>query len=128
MAYRQVRSRVGDVNASLQENLSAVREAQAFNREGENIEQFSQSNAASRDASIRAVSYTSALSPALEAFGYVSMAIVAGVGGLLLLGGRNLGGEPISLGLIVAFIAYTQRFNQPIAQIATLDRKSTRLN
>src|SRR5437763_709560 len=32
-AFRQVRSRVGDVNASLQENLSAVREAQAFSRE-----------------------------------------------------------------------------------------------
>ena len=84
-AFRQVRSRVGDVNASLQANLSAVREAQAFNREDQNIQTFSESNAASRDASIRAVAYTSALQPTLEALGYIAVALVAGVGGLILL-------------------------------------------
>jgi ATP-binding cassette, subfamily B, multidrug efflux pump len=119
-AFRQVRSRVGDVNASLQENLSAVREAQAFNREDQNIQTFSESNAASRDASIRAVAYTSALQPTLEALGYVAVALVAGVGGLLLLGGQSIPGATVSLGLIVAFIAYTQRFNQPISQISAM--------
>jgi ATP-binding cassette subfamily B protein len=117
-AFRQVRRSVGNVNASLQENLSAVREAQAFNREEQNIETFSESNAASRDASIRAVAYTSALQPTLEALGYVAVALVAGVGGLLLLRGQPVAGSTVSLGLIVAFIAYTQRFNQPIAQIS----------
>lgn len=119
-AYRSVRSSVGDVNANLQESISAVREAQAFNREDENIQAFNESNAASRDASIRAVTYTSALQPILQAFGFVSLAIVAGVGGLLLLNGQNLVGTTITLGLIVAFIGYTQRFNMPVSQIATL--------
>lgn len=119
-AYRNVRTSVGDVNANLQESISAVREAQAFNREDENIQAFNESNATSRDASIRAVAYTSALQPVLQAFGYVSLAIVAGVGGLLLLGGQNLLGTTVTLGLIVAFIGYTQRFNMPVSQIATL--------
>lgn len=119
-AFRQVRSSVGDVNANLQESISAVREAQAFNREAENIQAFSESNAASRDASIRAVAYTSALQPVLQSLGFVSLAIVAGVGGLFLLSGQTLFGSPITLGLIVAFIAYTQRFNMPVSQIATL--------
>ena len=119
-AFRRVRRSVGSVNASLQENLSAVREAQAFNREDQNIEAFSESNAASRDASIRAVAYTSALQPSLEALGYVAIALVAGVGGLLLLSGQTIGGTTVSLGLIVAFIAYTQRFNQPISQISAM--------
>jgi len=120
-AFRQVRRRVGDVNANLQENLSAVREAQAFNREDQNIETFSESNAASRDASIRAVAFTSALQPTLEALGYVAVALVAGVGGLMLLSGPGaFGGSSVSLGLIVAFIAYTQRFNQPISQISAM--------
>ncbi|GAC1329499.1 MAG: hypothetical protein NVSMB2_28510 [Chloroflexota bacterium] len=113
-AFRQVRRSVGSVNASLQENLSAVREAQAFNREDQNIQTFSQSNAASRDASIRAVAYTSALQPTLEALGYVAVALVAGVGGMILLNGQAVAGTSVSLGVIVAFIAYTQRFNQPI--------------
>src|SRR5919204_1177209 len=119
-AFRQVRSRVGDVNASLQENLSAVREAQAFNREEQNIETFSESNAASRNASIRAVAYTSALQPTLEALGYVAVALVAGVGGAMLLSGQSVMGSTVSLGLIVAFIAFTQRFNQPISQISAM--------
>jgi ATP-binding cassette subfamily B protein len=119
-AFRTVRSSVGTVNASLQENLSAVREAQAFNREDQNIEDFSQSNRASRDASIRAVAYTSALQPTLEALGYVAVALVAGVGGFILLTGQTIGGSSVSLGLIVAFIAYTQRFNQPISQISAM--------
>jgi ATP-binding cassette subfamily B protein len=119
-AFRQVRRRVGDVNASLQENLSAVREAQAFNREDQNIETFSESNAASRDAGIRAVAYTSALQPTLEALGYVAVALVAGVGGWMLLTGQGAFGSTVSIGLIIAFIAYTQRFNQPISQISAM--------
>ncbi len=119
-AFRTVRSAVGDVNANLQESFAAVREAQAFNREAENILNFNESNAASRDASIRATAFTSALSPTLEALGYVSMAIVAGVGGLLLLSRQNLLGETMSLGLIIAFLGYTQRFNQPISQISVM--------
>ncbi len=119
-AFRRVRRTVGDVNASLQENLSAVREAQAFSRESQNIESFSESNAASRDASIRAVAYTSALQPTLEALGFVAVALVAGVGGWLLLTGATPFGSTISLGVIVTFIAFTQRFNQPIAQISAM--------
>ncbi|MDE3088579.1 MAG: ABC transporter ATP-binding protein [Chloroflexota bacterium] len=119
-AYRNVRVQVGNVNANLQERISSVRESQAFGREEENIVQFNESNAASRDASIRAVAFTSALSPTLEAMGYVSIAIVAGVGGWLLLQGQNLFGTTMSLGLIITFIAYTQRFNQPISQISVM--------
>ncbi|HLH74672.1 MAG TPA: ABC transporter ATP-binding protein [Chloroflexota bacterium] len=119
-AYRKVRSRVGDVNANLQENLSAVREAQAFNREEQNIQAFAESNAASRDASIEAVAYTSALQPTLEALGYVSIALVAGIGALVLLQGRHLPGTTMSFGLIITFIAYVQRFNQPISQISVM--------
>lgn len=119
-AYRTVRTRVGDVNANLQEKISAVREAQAFSREDENIEEFAQSSAAARDANIRAVAYTSALSPTLEAFGYVAIAIVAGVGGWLLLNESVLFGTTISLGLIIAFVGYTQRFIQPISQISIM--------
>jgi ATP-binding cassette subfamily B multidrug efflux pump len=119
-AFRNVRAAVGDVNANLQERISAVRETQAFGREQENIAQFNESNAASRDASIRAVAFTSALAPTLEALGYVSIAIVAGVGGWLLLQGHSLFGTTMSLGLIITFIAYVQRFNQPISQISVM--------
>ena len=84
-AFRLSRREIGNVNAELQESIAAVREVQAFSRADENIEQFKEVNAANRDANVRAVTFTSALSPTLEALGYVGLAIVAGVGGLYLL-------------------------------------------
>jgi ATP-binding cassette subfamily B protein len=119
-AFRKTRAEMGSVNAELQESMSAVREVQAFNRADENIENFKKTNAANRDANVQAVAYTAALNPALEALGYLSLAIVAGVGGWSLIRGNNLGGEAVTLGLVVTFLAYVQRFNQPIQQIAVL--------
>src|SRR5215211_2638144 len=74
-AFRVSRQEIGNVNAELQESIAAVREVQAFNRADENIEQFKEVNAANRDANVRAVAYTSALAPALEALSYVALAI-----------------------------------------------------
>lgn len=119
-AFRMSREKIGDVNAELQESIAAVREVQAFNRADENIEQFKEVNAANRDANVRAVSFTSALAPTLEALSYVSLAIVTGVGGWYLLNGQTLFGSVVTLGLVVTFLAYVQRFNQPIQQIAVL--------
>jgi len=119
-AYRTTRVAIGEVNASLQESISGVREVQAFGREEVNIESFKAANAANRDANIRAVSYTAALSPTLNALGYLAIAIVVIVGGLALLRGQTLFGMSVTLGLIVTFLGYVQRFNQPIQQISVL--------
>jgi ATP-binding cassette subfamily B protein len=119
-AFRVSREEIGNVNAELQESIAAVREVQAFNRADENIEQFKEVNAANRDANVRAVAYTSALAPALEALSYVALAIVTGVGGWYLLRGQSLLGTTVTLGLVVTFLGYVQRFNQPIQQIAVL--------
>ncbi|MDT8897430.1 ABC transporter ATP-binding protein [Thermanaerothrix sp. 4228-RoL] len=119
-AFRRARQELGSINAELQETISAVREVQAFNRVEANIEQFRQINAANRDANVRAVSFTAALSPTLEALGYLALAIVTVVGGTALLRGAQLGGEAVSLGLVITFLGYVQRFNQPIQQIAVL--------
>jgi len=119
-AFRKTREQMGSVNAELQESISAVREVQAFNRADENIENFKITNAANRDANVRAVSFTAALAPTLEALSYVGLAIVAGVGGYFLLMNQSMMGTTISIGLLITFIAYVQRFNQPIQQISTL--------
>jgi ATP-binding cassette subfamily B multidrug efflux pump len=119
-AFRKTRLEMGSVNAELQESISAVREVQAFNRAEENIQNFRVTNAANRDANVRAVAFTSALGPALEALGYVALGIVAGVGGLFVLRNQPVLGTVVSLGLIVTFLGYVQRFNQPIQQIAVL--------
>ncbi len=119
-AFRRARHEIGAVNADLQENIANVREVQAFSREDENIEQFTAQNAANRDANIRAQTFTSALAPALEALSYISLAVVAVVGGTFILTGQDLMGTALSVGLIITFIGYSQQFNRPVQQIALL--------
>jgi ATP-binding cassette subfamily B multidrug efflux pump len=119
-AFRRTRIEMGSVNAELQEGISGVREVQAFSREDENIASFRETNAANRDANVRAVAFTSALAPTLEALGYVALMLVTVVGGLVILSGQNLFGTTISIGLVITFVAYVQRFNQPVQQIAVL--------
>jgi ATP-binding cassette, subfamily B, multidrug efflux pump len=120
-AFRKSREEMGSVNADLQESIAGVREVQAFNREEENIDNFRRTNAANRDANLRAAAFTSALTPVLEALGYVALGVVVVVGGLSVL--RNeplLGTAIISLGTVFTFLGYVQNFNQPIQQIAVL--------
>jgi ATP-binding cassette subfamily B protein len=111
---------MGSVNAELQESIAAVREVQAFNRAEENIREFTLTNAANRDANVRAVAFTSALAPTLEALSYLALAIVTCVGGWYLLKDQPFFGTAVSLGLVVTFLGYVQRINQPIQQIAIL--------
>jgi ATP-binding cassette subfamily B protein len=81
-----------------------------------------ETNAANRDANIRAAAFTSALNPVLEALGYVALALVVIAGGYSLLKNAPLLGigSVVTIGLVVTFLQYVQRFNQPITQIAVL--------
>jgi len=120
-AFREARQKIGSVNAGLQESIAGAREVQAFNREEESIAQFEASNDANRRANVKAALFTSALNPVLEALGYVSLGIVVIFGGLAILGQISfLPADAVSIGMVFAFIAYTQRANQPIQQIALL--------
>lgn len=120
-AFRRARAEIGSVNSNLQESIAGAREVQAFNREDESIAQFMESNDANRVANVRAALFTSALTPVLEALGYVSLGLVVVVGGLALLGEiQFIDPQLMSIGLVIAFIQYTQRATQPIQQIALL--------
>ncbi|MCH7587512.1 MAG: ABC transporter ATP-binding protein [Chloroflexi bacterium] len=119
-AFRKTRLQMGSVNAELQESFSGVRETQAFSREEENLASFRETNASNRDANIRAVAFSSALAPTLEAMGYVALMLVTVAGGIILLRGQDFFGTAMSFGLIVTFVAYAQRFNGPVQRIAVL--------
>jgi ATP-binding cassette subfamily B multidrug efflux pump len=119
-AFRQARQEIGSVNADLQESISGVREVQAFGREEENIAEFRSSNAANRDANIRAQAFSTALAPTLEALSFINMAVVVAAGGFFILNQVGFLGTSVTLGLIITFVAYTQQFNRPVQQIAVL--------
>jgi len=113
-AFRRTREKIGEVSAELEENISGVRVVQAFSRERANQARFDEVNAANRDANVQAVGITSAFSPTMDVLSTIALALIAGYGGYLALN------HQVSLGTIVAFLAYARRFYQPILSLATL--------
>jgi len=115
-AFRRTRKTIGRVTAELEEGISGMREVQAFSREEEHLARFAQASAADRDANVQAVSITSAFSPTLDVLSTAATAIVAGYGTYLALKNPPL----VTVGVVVAFLTYVQRFYQPIRALAQL--------
>ena len=113
-AYRKTRETVGNVTADLQEEIVGVRQAQAFNRTDVNIRRFRQRNAANRDANVSATGITSAFPPSIDVLSTLSMALVIGYGGHLVFDGR------LTIGLLAAFLIYTQQFFRPVQLAASV--------
>jgi len=115
-AFRKTRETVGDVTAELQEEITGVREAQAFNRTEENIARFRVRNAANRTANVQAVAITSAFSPTIDVLSTLATALVIGFGSYLVFQGN------LTVGTLAAFLIYVQQFFRPIqlaAQVYT---------
>ncbi len=113
-AFRKTRSTIGDVSAEMEEQVSGVKVAQAFNRTERNVGEFAKRNAANRDANVNATRVTSAFSPAMDVLATLDLALVSAYGGYLAIAGA------ISIGTVIAFIQYVQNFFRPIQTVAQM--------
>jgi len=113
-AYRRTRETLGDVSADLEEEISGVKVAQAFNRTDVNVQRFAQRNAANRDANVNATAVTSAFWPTMDLISTIDMALVAAMGGWMVIQGTS------SVGVVVAFIQYVQNFFRPVQTVAQM--------
>ncbi len=111
-SFREVRSWVARLNAYLQENIVGVATVQLFRREEVNLDRFRALDAGHRDANLKAVFYYAVFYPAIEIIATVSTASLLWYGGAGVLHGR------LTLGLLVAFLLYAQRFFRPVADIS----------
>jgi ABC-type multidrug transport system fused ATPase/permease subunit len=102
------------VSSELQENIAGVREVQAFARERANVSEFRQINRANRDANVQAQTLTSAFSPAFDVISTAALALVLGYGGWSVLRGAT------SVGMVVGYMTYVQRFYRPIQMVSSL--------
>jgi ABC-type multidrug transport system fused ATPase/permease subunit len=114
IAFRLTRTALGDVSSELEEELTGIRVAQAYNRTGTNIRQFAERNAANRDANVQAVAITSAFTPTIDVLSTLATAIVAAFGGWLALNNQ------LAVGVVVAFFIYVQQFFRPIQIISNI--------
>lgn len=114
VAFRQTRSRIAAVVGDLAENIAGMKVIQAFAQEDASQVRFDGVNRANRDASVAAMSLSFLFLPTVEFLGMVATAIV------LWFGGRAVVGGEVTIGVLVAFLAYVTRFFQPIQDLSQL--------
>jgi ABC-type multidrug transport system fused ATPase/permease subunit len=111
-AYRRTRERMGDVTASLQEDISGVRVVQAFRREDANYRRFLGVNDRYRAANVQTVNAAAIYFPFVSLLSAVATAVVLGYGGLLVFHGQ------LSPGALFAFIGLLSNFFDPVQQLS----------
>ncbi|MCH7897012.1 MAG: ABC transporter ATP-binding protein [candidate division NC10 bacterium] len=111
-AYRLIRQKVSRLNASLQESLNGMEVIQAFGREEAMATRFAGVNAEHREATLRSLLYYALFYPAVEVIAAV------GLGLIIWYGGGQVVRETITLGVLVAFLEYLQRFFTPIKDLS----------
>ena len=111
-SYRVVRGWIARINAFLQENITGMATVQLFRREALNFARFDEIDRKHRDANIDSIFYYAVFYPAIEAISALAAALIIWYGGAAVL--RNA----LTLGALVAFLQYSQRFFRPISDMS----------
>ena len=111
-SFREVRVRIARINAFLQEHIGGMAVVQLFNREERAYQEFSAVNQAHRDANVRSILYYAVFFPGVELITAIGVAL------LILMGGGRVVAGAISIGALIAFLQYAQRFYQPLSDLS----------
>src|SRR5580704_15175841 len=111
-ANRRIRTSIARINAFLQEHISGMSVVQLFNRERKARAQFAELNRVYMEAYKDAILAFALFYPGVEFLGVVAIIVVFWYGGL-----RSLAGA-VSVGVLIAFMQYAQRFFQPIQDLS----------
>src|SRR5215510_14524751 len=111
-SYRTVRRLIARINAYLQEHITGMATVQLFRREARAFREFEAINQEHRVANIEAIFFYAVFYPAIEITSALASALTIWFGGRWVLGGT------LTLGALVAFTLYSQRFFRPISDMS----------
>jgi len=111
-SYRRIRVAIARINSFLQEHISGIIPLQLFNRERKSYEEFDAVNAQHMNAFKDAILAYALYYPVVETLSSIAIACVLWYGGHSVLSGIT------TLGVLVAFMQYAQRFFRPIQDLS----------
>jgi ATP-binding cassette, subfamily B, multidrug efflux pump len=111
-SYRTVRTLIARINAFLQERLTGTSTVQLFRREARDFAAFDEIDRKHRDANIDSIFYYATFYPAVELVSAVAASLILWVGGGWVIQ------DALTLGSLVAFLQYSQRFFRPISDMS----------
>jgi len=110
--YRDIRGRISELNAFVAEHVSGMKVVQIFNAEDQTMGEFSGQSEGLRKANMRQLMAFSVYSPMSYVLNIAALAI------LLLFGGRMAAAGAITIGTLVIFQRYIEKFFDPIQELA----------
>ena len=113
VAFEDVRNQVANLNSFVQERITGMKIVQLFTREETEYKEFKDINQKHKKAWVKTVWYNSIFFPIAEMASSVAIGLLVWYGGL-----NAAGGGLITLGIITAFIQYSQMLFRPLRQIA----------
>ena len=113
-AFSEQQERLGDLNGIIEETVTGHKVVKAYVREPEALAQLGAANQSFREAATRAQILTGFMGPVMNMVNNLSLAIVAGTGGLLAVQGI------VTVGAIASFVGYARQFMHPINSLAQL--------
>jgi ATP-binding cassette subfamily B protein len=111
-SYRRIRTAISSINTYTQEHVSGMTVVQLFNREKRSYKEFEQVNRQHMDAFKDAIMAYALYYPAVELLSTIAIAMV------IWRGGYGVLHTTVSLGVLVAFMQYAQRFFRPIQDLS----------
>jgi ATP-binding cassette subfamily B multidrug efflux pump len=112
-SYRRIRVAIARINSYLQEHVTGMTVVQLFNREKRAWQKFDQVNAQHMLAFKDAILAYALYYPVVEFFSVVAIAAVIWFGGI-----RVMAHSAVSVGILMAFLQYAQRFFRPIQDLS----------
>src|SRR5262245_4814602 len=111
-SYRTVRTWIARINAFLQERITGMATVQLFRREPRDFAAFDEIDRRHRDANVESIFYYAVFYPAIEVVSALAAALI------LWVGGGWVAHQGLTLGALVAFLQYSQRFFRPISDLS----------
>lgn len=110
--YRDVRFHLARLNSYMQEHVTGMNVVQIFRKERDEFEKFSKINADHRDANIRSIFYYAIFYPSVELISSAAIALI------IWYGGGEIIQNQMTIGVLFAFIQYTEMFFRPIRDLS----------
>ncbi|MDQ6788394.1 MAG: ABC transporter ATP-binding protein/permease [Acidobacteriota bacterium] len=118
IGYDKVRTRMATLNAFLQEHISGAQTVQLFNAERKTENRFHDINDDYRNANIETIYYYAIFYPMVDFIGAIGVALVIWFGGYQILNNVSASGNALTIGIVIAFIQYSQQLFQPIRDLS----------
>lgn len=130
--YREIRTQLSRMNSFINENVTGAQTVKLFGQEEHSFQEFDKINAAYTDAQVKSVLYYAVFFPVVDFLSMLAVALILWYGGkevieaspdagLFQMIGQWFGGptaEPLTFGVLFAFIQYTEMFFRPVRDLS----------